>query len=108
MYRFHYGNSKIYILVFQPSSTARASLCLWHGCVEKFGDHRGQPLGAVRERHMRCTGKHGKLGTRQTDEITYYAAAEQAKHLYNVLRAHNIRVPDDEQSGRFDRLNGLA
>src|SRR5712692_9488689 len=90
------------------SSTALASLCLWHGCVEKCGDHRGQPLGAVRERHMRRAGEHGKLGTRQTDEIAYYTAAEQAKHLDNMFRAHNIGVPDDEQGGRFDRLNGLA
>src|SRR5712692_8021070 len=85
-----------------------ASLCLWYGCVEKFGDHRGQPFGAVRERHMRRAGEHGKLGTRQTDEIAYHAAIEQAKHLYHVLRAHNIGVPDDEQGGRFDRGNGLA
>jgi hypothetical protein len=55
---------EIYILVFQPPSTALALLCLWHGCVEKFGDHRGQPLGAVRERYMRRAGEYGKLGTR--------------------------------------------
>src|SRR2546421_10674054 len=67
----------IYILIFQPSSTALASLCLWHGCVEKFGDHRGQPLGAVGERHMRRAGEHGELGTLQTAQIAYYAAADQ-------------------------------
>src|SRR6266566_6160391 len=102
------GNSKISILVFQPASTALALLCLWHGCVEKCGDHRGQPLVAIRKRHMRCAWEHGKLGTRQADEIAYYAAAEQAKHLYNVLGAHDIGVPDDEQGGCFDRGNGLA
>src|SRR5260370_34048078 len=90
------------------SSTALASLCLWHGCVEKFGDHRGQPFGAVDERHMRRAGEHGKLGTRQTDEIADHAAAKQAKHLYNVLRAHDIGVPSEEQGGRFHRPNGLA
>src|SRR5437899_8734861 len=89
------------MVTIQPSSTALASLCLWHGCVEKFGDHRGQPLGAVRERHMRCAGEHGKLGTRQADEIAYYTAAEQAKHLYNVLRAHDIGVPNRKST----RLN---
>jgi len=47
------------LLVFQPSSTALASRCLWHRCVEKCGDHRDQPLGAVRERHMRRAGEHG-------------------------------------------------
>jgi hypothetical protein len=57
---------------------------------------------------MRRAGEYGKLGTRQTDEIAYYTAAEQAKHLDNVLRAHDIGVSDDEQGGRFDRLNGLA
>ena len=51
---------------------------------------------------MRRAGEHGKLGTRQTDEIACYAASEQAKHLDNVLRAHNIGVPDDEQGGRID------
>src|SRR5258707_12249644 len=96
------------ILVFQPSPTALASLRLWHGCVEKFGDHRGQPLGAVRERHMRRAGEHGKLGTRQTDEIAYYPAAEQAKHLDNMFRPHNIGVPDGDKLRGFDRLNGLA
>ena len=57
---------------------------------------------------MRRAREHGKLGRWQTNEIAYYAAAEQAKHLDHVLRAHNIGVPDDEQGGRFDRLNGLA
>jgi hypothetical protein len=57
---------------------------------------------------MRRAGEHGKLGTWQTDEIAYYAAAEQAKHLHNVLRAHDIGVPNDEQGGRFDRLNSLV
>src|SRR5260221_2523768 len=92
----------------QPSPPALASRRFWHGCVEKCGDHRGQPLGAVRERHMRCAGEHGQLGTRQTDEVTYYAAAEQAKHLDHVFRAHDIGVPNDEQGRRFDRGNGLA
>ena len=57
---------------------------------------------------MRRAGEHGKLGTRQTNEIACYAAAEQAKHLDHVLRAHDIGVPNDEQGRRFDRLNGLA
>src|SRR5579864_8432583 len=94
--------SRASAFIFQPSSTALASLCLWHGCVEKCGDHRGQPLGAVRKRHMRRAWEHGKLGTRQTDEIAYYASAKQAKHLDHVLRAHGIGVPNDEQGGRFD------
>src|SRR6266480_2793722 len=57
---------------------------------------------------VRRAGEHGKLGTRQTDEIAYAAAAEQAKHLYHVLRAHDIGVPDDEQGGCFDRGNCLT
>ena len=56
---------------------------------------------------MRRAGEHGKLGTRQTDEIADHATAQQAKHLDHVLRAHDIGVPDDEQGGRFDRGNGL-
>ena len=92
----------------QPSTTALASLCLWHRCIEKFGDHRGQPLVAVGERHMRRAWEHGKLGTRQTDEIAYHATAEQTKHLDNVFRPHDIGVSNDEQSGCFDRGNGLA
>ncbi len=57
---------------------------------------------------MRRAGEYGKLGTRQADEIADHAAAEQAKHLDHVLRAHDIGVANDEQGGRFDRLNGLA
>src|SRR5579872_40797 len=57
---------------------------------------------------MRRAGKHGELGAWQTGEITDDAAAEQAKHLDDVLRAHDVGVPNDEQGGRLERGNGLA
>ena len=95
-------------LVFQPLSTALESRRFWHGCVEKCGDHRGQPLGVVDERHMRRAGEHGKLGSRQTNKIADYAATEQAKHLNHVFRSHDIGVPNDEQGRCFDRGNDLA
>src|SRR5690349_9255194 len=80
---------------------------LAHGVfyVEELCNHRHQPLGAIHKCHVCRAGKHRELRTWQADEIARHPAAAQAKQLDRVLRADNIRILDDEQSGCLDRTN---
>ena len=61
---------------------------------------------------MRGTGEHSELGSREVrlarGIIACHAAAEQPKHLHRVLGADDVRIPDYDQGGSLDRLNGLG
>src|SRR5919199_4000700 len=86
-------------------STAGHSWGLRYRRVEELRDHRPQPAGAMHERHMRRAGQHGELCVREAGEIAGHTAAKQSKHLYRVLGAHDIGIPNHEQRGRLDRLD---
>jgi hypothetical protein len=91
-----------------PLVNGHQSPGLWHGRVEKRSNHRKQPIGAFDERHVRRAREHGELGIREACNIASHAAAEQSKHLDSVLGADDIGIPDHDQGGRLDRLNGLG
>src|SRR6266446_6308418 len=73
--------------------------------VEKFRDHRDEPVRSGDECDMRRARQHGQPGPRERHEIAGHSAAEQPEHLDDVLRTHDIGVTDDEHRGSFDRSN---
>src|SRR6266487_1124955 len=95
-------------IVIAPLVYGHQSLGLWHGRVEKRRNHRQQPIGAFDKRYMRRAREHRELGTWETDDIACHASAEQSEHLYSMLRADDIGIPDDNQGRHLDRLNGLG
>src|SRR5258706_5522789 len=66
-----------------------------HWRVEKFRDHREEPIRSGDQCDMRRAGQQGQPGARERDEIAGHSAAEQPEHLYDVLRTHDIGVTHD-------------
>ena len=81
---------------------------LGDGCIEEGCEHREQPVGAIENPYVGRAGKDGQLGGRKARDVAEHAAAAQSEHLDGVLGADAIGVPDDDQGGRGDRLDGFG
>lgn len=74
---------------------AAAFLAVWHRCIEEFGEHRQQQVGARQDAmkgrglaHMRRGRQHRKRGARQTGQVAVpLATAQQSEELHHVCQA---------------------